>query len=83
MICTNVCSVAWLKITKLCPCLSYFLGFFSHFERLAFFENGGTNFTPKESKRLLSRVRRYRIPNFCRYRRTHTFILFCFQAGGP
>ena len=25
----HVCSVAWLKITKLCQCLSYFLGLFA------------------------------------------------------
>ena len=40
-------SSALAKITKLCPCLSYFPGFFSHFERLAFFrkwrDKPGTN----------------------------------------
>ena len=33
----HVCSIAWLKITKLCPGLSYFPYFFGHFESLAFF----------------------------------------------
>ena len=33
--------MAWLKITKLCPGLSYFSSFFGQFESLAFFENGG------------------------------------------
>ena len=39
MICTSVIPVAWPKITKLCPIfLSYFPGFFGHFESLAFFK---------------------------------------------
>ena len=41
--------MAWLEAIKLCPCLSYFPGFFFHFESLAFFENVGTNLTPKQS----------------------------------
>ena len=45
-----VCPLTWLKIIKLCPCLSHFSGFFGHFESLAFFfQNGGTNLTPKQS----------------------------------
>ena len=40
MICTSVIPVAWLKIIKLCPSLTYFPGFFGHFESLAIFENG-------------------------------------------
>ena len=48
----HVCPVAWLKRTKLCPCLSYFPGFFGHFESLVFvFENGGTGFKPGQSSR--------------------------------
>ena len=35
----HVCPLAWLKMIKLCSCLSYFSGFFGHFESLAFFEN--------------------------------------------
>ena len=55
MICTSVnhvCPLARLIVTKLCLCLSYFPSFFGHFERLAFFENGGTNLTPKQSNRM-------------------------------
>ena len=33
-----VCPAALLKVTKLYPCLSYFPGFFGHFESLAFSE---------------------------------------------
>ena len=52
MICISVipclsCGLA--KNDKLCPCLSYFPGFFGHFESLAFFKNGWTNLTPKQS----------------------------------
>ena len=55
-----VCPVAWLKTTKLCTCLSYFLGFFDNFESLAFLENGKTCVTPKQSnKMLLSIFQRY------------------------
>ena len=38
------------KITKLCPCLCYFPGFF---ENLALVENGGTNLTSKQSNRII------------------------------
>ena len=48
----HVCPVAWLKITKLCPCLSNFPGFFAVFKVWLFFENGETNFTPKQSSRM-------------------------------
>ena len=37
----HVCPLAWLKMTKLCPCLSYFHGSFGHFESLAFFRTWG------------------------------------------
>ena len=42
--------MVWLKIAKLCSCLSYFPGFFDHYysESLTFFENEGTNLTPKQ-----------------------------------
>ena len=33
--------MARLKVTQLCPCLSYFPGFFDNFESMAFLENGG------------------------------------------
>ena len=41
------------KNNKLCPCLSYFPSFLRHLEKLAFFKNGGTNLTPKQSNRML------------------------------
>ena len=44
MICTSVIpclSSSLAKITKLCPCLSYFPGCFVHFECLAFFSKMG------------------------------------------
>ena len=33
--------MARLKVTKLCPCLSYFPGFFDNFESMAFFGKWG------------------------------------------
>ena len=48
----HVCPVAWLKITKLCPCFSNFSGFFAVFKVWLFFENGETNLTPKQSNRM-------------------------------
>ena len=53
---------------KLCPCLSYFPGSFGHFEGLAFFLNGGTNLTPKQSSMIFytilknKRMRRCGVP---------------------
>ena len=47
--------VQWLgKKTKSCPCLSFFVAFFGHFESLAFFENERTKLTPKQSDRMFS-----------------------------
>ena len=37
----HVCKVAWLKITKSCPCLSYFPGLLGHFEGSTFFQKWG------------------------------------------
>ena len=63
MICTNwcVCPLAWLKITKLCPCSTSFR-FDGHFESLAPFRKWGegwgggggrgTELTPKQSNRM-------------------------------
>ena len=34
-------SSSFTKLTKLCPCLSYFPQFFGHFESLAFFQKLG------------------------------------------
>ena len=45
--------MAWLKITKLCPCLSYFYGYFyGYFESMIFSENEDTKLTPKQSERI-------------------------------
>ena len=44
--------MAWLKITKSCPCLSYFPGFFAILKVCIVFRNGETNFTPMKSNRL-------------------------------
>ena len=44
MICTSLIpclSIGLVKNKKLCPCLSYFPGFFGHFVSLSFFENLG------------------------------------------
>ena len=37
----HVCPLALLKVTKLCPCSSYFSGIFGNLESLAVFERGG------------------------------------------
>ena len=50
----HVCPVAWLKIANLCPCLSYFPGFFAVLKVELFFENEGTNLTPKQSNNMFS-----------------------------
>ena len=53
MICTNVIpclSSGLAKNDKIMSMFVLFPGFFGHFESLAFFfENGGTNLTPKQS----------------------------------
>ena len=36
-----VCPLTWLKMIKLCPCLSHFSSFSGHFESLAFSKMGG------------------------------------------
>ena len=52
MICTSVVpclSTGLAKMIKLCQCLSYFPGFLAILKVWLFFENGGTNLTPKQS----------------------------------
>ena len=59
MICTSVVpclSSGLAKITKLCPCLSNFPGFFAVFKVWLFFENGETNLTPKQSSRMFQSI---------------------------
>ena len=51
----HVCPLACLKTMNLCPCLSYFPGFFGHSESLAFFLMG-TNLTPKQSNMIFKSI---------------------------
>ena len=57
MMCTSVVpclSSGLAKIAKLCPYLSYFIGFYAIFKVELFFENEGTNLTPKQSSSIFS-----------------------------
>ena len=56
----HVCPLAWLKMIKLCQCLSYFPGFLSILKVWLFFKNGRTNLTPKQSNMIFwSNFERY------------------------
>ena len=63
MICTGVVpclSTGWLKMIKLCQCLSYFPGFLAILKVCIFFKNGRTNLTPKQSNMIFwSNFERY------------------------
>ena len=48
----HVCPVAWIKITKLCPCLPYFLGFLFIFKAWLFFPKMGGQTNTKQSNRV-------------------------------
>ena len=52
MICTSVIPCLSCDLGKNNKIMSYFPGFFGHFESLAFFESGRTNLTPKHSNRM-------------------------------
>ena len=52
MICTSVMLCLSTDLAKNYKIMSMFVpfsGFFGHFESVAFFQNGGTNLTPKQS----------------------------------
>ena len=63
MICTNVVpclSTGLAKNDKIMSIFVLFSRLFGHFESLAFFENGGTNLTPKQSNMIFwSNFERY------------------------
>ena len=63
MICTSVVpclSTGLAKNDKIMSCLSYFPGFLAILKVWPFFENGGTNLTPKQSNMIFwSNFERY------------------------